>query len=131
MFKIENETDLNCKVVKYIRRFSPETIIVAGLGENQDTKQKRINSWKKGYMNGQPDILIVNNHMRYNGLYIEFKSPTNHYQVSNAQLDMTKRFKENGFRFVISSDYDIIIRVLNNYMGGIRVPRQNCSKQIS
>ena len=117
--------------MQYIRLFCPETIIVAGLGENQDTKQKRINSWKKGYMKGQPDIMIMNNHMRYNGLCIEFKSPTNHYQISNAQLDMKKRFKENGFRFVISSDYDKIIRVLNNYMGRIRVPCQNCSKQIS
>ena len=35
MFKIENETDLHCKVVQYIRR----------LCENQDTVSKRINSW--------------------------------------------------------------------------------------
>ena len=33
MFKIENETDLHCKVVDYVRRFYPEVIIVAGLGE--------------------------------------------------------------------------------------------------
>ena len=48
MFKIENETDLHYKVVQYISRFYPEAIIVAGRGENQDTSQKRINSWKKG-----------------------------------------------------------------------------------
>lgn len=47
MFKIENETDLHCKVVQYIRGFYPETIMTAGLGENQDTATKRINSWKK------------------------------------------------------------------------------------
>ena len=47
MFKIENETDLHCKVVQYIRRFYPEAIIVAGLGELRDTPAKRINSWKK------------------------------------------------------------------------------------
>jgi len=44
MFKIENEFDLYTKVVEYIRRFYPESIIVATLGENQDTSTKRINS---------------------------------------------------------------------------------------
>lgn len=59
MFKIENETDLHYKVVQYIRRFHPESIIVAGLGELQDTCSKRINSWRKGYMKGQPDTLAL------------------------------------------------------------------------
>ena len=43
MFKIENKTDLQCKEVKYIRRFYPEAIMTAGLGKNQDTPKKRIN----------------------------------------------------------------------------------------
>lgn len=45
MFKIENETDLHCKVVEYIRRLYPEAIIVAGLGEFQDTCSKRRSAW--------------------------------------------------------------------------------------
>ena len=49
MSKIENETDLHCKVVHLIRTFYPKALIVAGLGENQDTPSKRIGSWKKGY----------------------------------------------------------------------------------
>ena len=53
MFKIENETDLHHKVVEYIKRFYPDAILIAGLGENQDTPTKRINSLKKGYMKGQ------------------------------------------------------------------------------
>ena len=40
MFKTENETDLDYKVVQYIRQFYPEAIIIAGLGENQDTATK-------------------------------------------------------------------------------------------
>lgn len=48
------------KIVQYIRRFYPDAIIVAGLGENQDTPGKRIQSWKKGCMKGQPDIMILN-----------------------------------------------------------------------
>ena len=58
MFKIENEMDLHSKVVELIRNFYPNSIMVPGLGENQDTSEKRINSWKKGYMRGQPDLMI-------------------------------------------------------------------------
>ena len=69
MFKIESETDLHCKVVQYIRRFYPEAIIVTGLGELLDTCSKRTNSWKKGYMKGQPDLMIMNNHLECNNSF--------------------------------------------------------------
>ena len=58
MFKIENETDLHCKVVHLIRNYYPKALIVAGLGENQDTPFKRIDSWKKGYTKGQSDLMV-------------------------------------------------------------------------
>ena len=56
VFKIENEFDLHTKVIDFIRRFFPYSMLVAGLGELQDTKSKRISSHKKGYQRGQPDI---------------------------------------------------------------------------
>ena len=37
MFKIENEFDLHRKVVDYVRRFYPQLLFIAGLGELQDT----------------------------------------------------------------------------------------------
>ena len=80
MFKIENEMDLHCKVVHLIRNYYPNAIMVAGLGENQDTPNKRIKSWKKGYMRGQPDLMLLNYHKDYNGLCTEF----------NLQLIITK-----------------------------------------
>ena len=46
-FKIEDEYDLHTKVVQFIWRFYPEILMTAGLGENQDTKHKRIKSFKK------------------------------------------------------------------------------------
>lgn len=92
MLKIENETDLHCKVVDYSRRFYPEAIIVAGLGELQHTCYKRISSWKKGYVKGQPDLMIMNNHKNYNGCY----NGCCNYQVSQAQKEMKHRYRENG-----------------------------------
>ena len=91
MFKIENEMDLHCKVVHLIRNYYPDAIMIAGLGENQDTPYKRIISWKKGYLRGQPDLIILNYHKDYNGLCIEFKSPTNNYKISDAQKQIYER----------------------------------------
>ena len=42
MIMIGNETDLHYKVVDLTRRYYPHTILVAGLGENQDTGYKRL-----------------------------------------------------------------------------------------
>ena len=86
MFKIENETDLHYKVVQLIRNYYPDSILVAGLGENQDTEEKRLDSYKKGYQRGQPDLMILDYHIQYKGLCIEFKSPTNYYCVTESQL---------------------------------------------
>ena len=128
MFKIENEFDLHTKFVEYIRRFYPECILVSTLGKNQETSCKRINSWKQGYTKGPPDLLIMNYHKDYTGCCIEFKSPCNNYQISEAQKEMKKRYKENGCYFILSNDYDLIIQYLNEYMQGIRVPCKYCGK---
>ena len=127
MFKIENEFDLHTKVVQYIREFYPNAIIVAGLGELQDTPQKRINSWKKGYTKGQSDIMITNYHPLYSGFCLEFKSPTNNYHTSDAQKEMEKHYKSNNY-FKISNDYDIIVKPLSEYMEGVRVSCKHCEK---
>ena len=108
MIMTGNETDLHYKVVDLIRRYYPDTILVAGLGENQDTDDKRLDSYKKGYTRGQPDLMVLNYHKDYKGLCIEFKSPTNNYYVSEAQKEMEKKYLDNGYAFVLSKYYDKI-----------------------
>ena len=128
MFKIENETDLHYKVVQLIRNYYPDSILVAGLGENQDTSKKRLDSYKKGYLRGTPDLMILDYHKDYNGLCIEFKSPTNYYEISDAQKEMKERYKINCYKFILSNDYDYICKRLHKYMDGIRIPCKYCSK---
>ena len=128
MFKIENELDIHTKVVEFIWRFYPECILVAPLGENQDASCKTINSWKQGYNKGSPDLLLMNYHKDYTGCCIEFKSPSNNYQIAEKQKEMNKRYKENGYYFTLSNDYDLIIQYLNEYMQGIWVPCKYCEK---
>ena len=128
MIMIGNETDLHYKVVQLIRRYYPDSILVAGLGENQDTEEKRLDSYKKGYSRGQPDLMILDYHRDYKGLCIEFKSPTNNYCVSEAQLKMKKKYKDNGYAFLLSNDYDSISKKIHLYMDGVRILCEYCSK---
>ena len=57
---IKSEYDLHCKLVSFIRDKYKEALLIAGLGENQRTEQIRISSYKKGYMSGQCDLMIMN-----------------------------------------------------------------------
>ena len=123
MIMIGNETDLHYEVVDLIRKYYPGT----SLGENQDT-DKRLDSYKKGYARGQPDLMILDYHKAYKGLCIEFKSPTNNYHISETQKEMKRKYKENGYAFVLSNDYDKICMSIHDYMKGIRVPCKYCSR---
>ena len=128
MIMIGNETDLHYKVVDLIRRYYPDSILVAGLGENQDTEDKRLDSYKKGYMRGQPDLMVLDYHKDSKGLCIEFKSPTNNYHVSEAQKEMKKKYVNNSYAFILSNDYDRICMNIHDYMKGIRIPCKYCIK---
>ena len=128
MFKIENETDLHYKVVDLIRRYYPDSILVAGLGENQDTEDKRLDSYKKGYTKGQPDLMILDYHKDYKGLCIEFKSPTNNYNISEAQLKMKEKYRNNDYAFIFSNEYDKISKNIHKYMAGVRIPCKYCTR---
>ena len=128
MFKIENETDLHYKVVQLIRNYYPDSILVAGLGENQDTEDKRLDSYKKGYQRGQPDLMILDYHKYYKGLCIEFKSPTNNYCVTESQLKMKEKYCNNEYAFILSNDYDKISKLIHKYMAGVRIPCEYCTK---
>ena len=64
-FKIENEMDLHVKVVSFLKKRYPHSLFTVASGENQDTVHKRINSFKKGYLRGSPDLIINNLHKHY------------------------------------------------------------------
>ena len=74
-FKIENEMGLHVKVISFLKKRYPHSLFTVTLGENQDTVRKRIDSFKKGYLRGSPDLIINNLHKHYTGFRIEFKSP--------------------------------------------------------
>ena len=72
--------------------------------------------------------MILNYHKYFHGLCIEFKSPSNKYQISDAQKQMKERYKENCYKFILSNDYDDICIQLHKYMAGVRIPCKYCTK---
>ena len=107
---IESEYDLHCKVVQFIRsKYPEEAVMIAGLGENQRLPGMRLSSWKKGYMPGQCDLMLMNPTSKYNSLCIEFKSPTGSYNVSEKQLHMKKMYERNKCKYLMSNSYDDVI----------------------
>ena len=111
-FIIKNEMDLHQKVVSYIKKYYPDVMINASLGENQDTSEKRITSYKAGYLKGIPDLNIMEMNSKYNGFFIEFKSPTLKGVLSPQQKENLERLKLRGYNCYLSDDYDDVKKKL-------------------
>ena len=128
-FKIENENDLHTKVVSFIKRRFPNSIFTATLGENQDTSKKRIESHNKGYLRGSPDLIVNNLHKHYTGFAIEFKNPNGKGILSYDQSKMLRQYQNNGFKTLISNDYDYIIEQLIEYFRDVRIKCLYCPRK--
>ena len=128
-FKIESETDLHVKVVSFIKRRFPNSIFTATLGENQDTSKKRIESYNKGYLRGSPDLIINNLHKHYTGFCIEFKSPKGNGVLSPDQSMMLRQYQNNGFKTLVSNDYDHIIEQIIEYFRDVRIKCSYCPRR--
>ena len=116
-------TKLTYITKSWARRFYPDSILVAGLGELQDTEDKGLDSYRRGYLKGQPDLMITNYHKQFRGLCTEFKSPTGNYYISDAQKEMKKQYINNGYSYILSNDYDKICKAAHEYIHGIRLPK--------
>ena len=117
-FKIYNETDLHYKVIDFIRKYQPNAIIVPGLGENQKTAVMRYDSKCKGYQPGTCDILLLNRHNEFSGLAIELKTPSGKGVVSDNQATFLDALQENGFKIIISNNFEEVIIQLYEYFKG-------------
>ncbi|CAB3991095.1 Hypothetical predicted protein [Paramuricea clavata] len=113
--KLINETDLHYAVVEYLKKYHPKALILPGLGEYQDTSQKRCDAWRKGYMGGQPDLTIVTPSNGFHGFAIELKSPKGTGEVRDNQASRIKELGKTGYRTLISNDYTKIVLDIEEY----------------
>ena len=111
-----NETDLHYKVVDYLMRFHPQAILIPGLGELQDTEEKRLGSWAKGYVGGTCDLMILRPNHSYHGFGIEFKTPLGTGILKDNQKNFLERLEGAGYKALVSNDYDQICKEITEYM---------------
>ena len=128
-FKIENQTDFHVKVVSFLKKRYPHSLFTVTLGENQDTVHKRIDSFKKGYLRGSPDLIINNLHKHYTGFCIEFKSPKGNGVLSPDQSMILLQYQNNGFKILVSNDYDQIIEQIIEYFRDVRLLCSHCPRR--
>lgn len=124
--QIINETDLHYAVVAWLRRFVPDVILVAGLGELQDAEPKRLDAWSKGYTAGQPDLMLLNRHQHFSGFALELKHPGHEeLRVSNKQKTFLSRLQAENWKILASNDYDEICFEISCYMRDV-CPKCSC-----
>ena len=128
-FKIENEMDLYVKVVSFLKKRYPHSLFTVTLAENQDTAFKRIDSFKKGYLRGSQDLIINNLHKHYTGFCIEFKSPKGNGVLSPDQSMILLQYQNNGFKTLVSNDYDHIIEQIIEYFRDVRIKCSYCPRR--
>ena len=129
-FKIETETDLHVEVVSFPKKRYPHSPFRVTLGKNQRTGAMRINSYKKGYLRGSPDLIINNLRKHYTGYAVEFKSAKGNGILSDDQSMMLQQYENNGFKTLISIDYNHIIEQLIEYFRDVRIKCSYCSRRI-
>ena len=82
-----------------------------------------------GYIKGSPDLIINNLHKTYSGFVIEFKSPTGKGRVSDEQTKLLKAYDNNGFKTMLSNDYDLIIEAILEYFKDVRIKCKYCDRK--
>jgi prophage antirepressor-like protein len=114
-YMMRDEFDLHIRLVKFIREYYPHLILVPGLGENQTTENLRMKSKGKGYRAGQPDLLVLNKHRKYNGLAIEFKTPSGRGRVSEDQEAFLNDLERNNYLVLVCDKFEQAMMTIVNY----------------
>ena len=95
-----------------------------------DTSEKRIDAWRKGYTKGQPDIMILNKHVKYTGLALELTTPACTGVLRPAQKQVLDRLHANGWQTLVSNNYDEICNEIRDYFRHTREMCGECSRWV-
>ena len=131
---IETEEQLHAKIAYYIKRYYPYLYTDAFLGEMQvhsvdgEISDRRLEASRKGFTSGACDLFISNYHINYRGLCVEFKNAKGTGSLSENQINWLANKAYDGFKVIVSNDYDDIIKQLVEYIDGIRFKCQFCKQ---
>ena len=85
-------------------------------------------SYKKGYLRGSLDLIINNLHKHYTEFLIELKNAKGIGILSYDQSKMLQQDENNGFKTLVSNDYDHVIEQLIEYFRDVRVRCSYCPR---
>jgi hypothetical protein len=117
--------------VFFLRKYYPDAVYTAGLGELQDTQEKRLDAWSKGYLKGLPDLIIFNRHRRWTGFAIELKHPGFEPEARPAQFTALSSLEELGWKILLSNDYDEICKNISEYFQCLVITCSCCGQTYS
>ena len=107
------------------------SIFTSTLGEDQDTGKKRIVFYRNGYLCGSPDLIINNLQKKHHtGFATEYKNSKGIGVLSYDQSKMLQQYKNNGFKTLVSNDYDYTIEQLIEYFKDIRIKCLYCQENL-
>ena len=116
---VGREDALHYRVIEYIRNTYPDAETIAGLGEHLQTKHQRMDGYLKGYVGGQPDIMVLRGLPNGNqDVYsIELKNPNGKGKLSQKQVDYHEHLlsKCHVQTFVSNSYEEVVIALHEHY----------------
>ena len=126
---LTSELQLHHKVVSFLRKYQPQAIVIAGLGELQCTSEKRLYAWRCGYRSGQPDLVVCNHHRDFSGVVIEFKAPNGLGKLSDKQTATLEAYRKANYKVMVSNCYEDILVELIDYFMNTRVCCSFCTRK--
>jgi hypothetical protein len=84
-------------------------MIALGLGEYQSSPELRSDAYHKGYIGGQPDLLILNLHKKCNGFALEMKHPGGTGKLKPNQRQSLDNLEKQNWKVMVSGKYDDIV----------------------
>lgn len=75
-------------------------------------------SWAKGYIKGQCDLLIMSHHKYFRDVAVESKNPTGKGILNSGQSEYLRRLENNGYECLVSNNYNgVFEEIIENMMG--------------
>ena len=115
---VGREDALHYRVIEYIRNTYPDAETIAGLGEHLQTKHQRMDGYLKGYVGGQPDIMVLRGLPNGNqDVYsIELKNPNGTGKLSQKQVDYHEHLLSKcHVQTLVSNSYEEVVIALHEH----------------
>ena len=108
------EQQIQIHFVTWFRAKHPKLLMTSAPGNSRSAKEGALKK-KLGYRKGWPDIFIAFPSKGFNGLMIEFKTPTGKID-KKYQEPLLEKLNDLGYKAVICRSVDEAIKVVESYL---------------